>query len=231
MSKRSLKCPHTSDGARERQTVIEHKSGDHVINKGVKSIYRDIIKKYMEDKKITTRFYDDITESDTPTLYKIFQEDENWPFDKATVSDLDEMKVPSGQKHKPDDNSILFGQGKKFLVQGVASVLAKVIGIIKNRDYAMLTADDEKEFNELWKDLKDYIETYYTKEKDGFCVDREAKEDWLKQPGNSEEKFERCRDSVRESINKLVDANYPEEWLIYKLAKEIPRLHLSANPE
>lgn len=228
---RSRKSPHTSDDARERQTVREHKSGDHVINKGVKSIYPDIIKEYLEYNKIATPFYDHITKRDTPTLYKIFQEDENWPFDKATVSDMYEMKVPSGKKHKPDDNSILFGQGKKCLVQGVVSLLNKVIGIIKNGDYAMLTPDDKKKFNQLWEDLKDYIKKYYTQKGDGFCVDPEAKEDWMKQPGNSEEKFEQCRDSVRQSINMLVDANDPEEWLIYKLAKEILHIHLSANPE
>ena len=227
--KSSRKRPHTSYDARERQTVREHKGGDHVINKGVKSIYPDIIKEYLKYNKITTPFYDHITKRDTPTLYKIFQKEENWPFDKATVSDMYEMKVPSGKKHRPDDNSILFGQGKKCLVQGVASFLAKVIGIIKNGDYAMLTPDDKKEFNQLREDLKDYIKTYYTQEEDGFCVDREAKEDWMKQPGNSEEKFKRCRYSVRQSINMLADANNPEEWLIYKLAKEISRLHSSAT--
>lgn len=226
---RSRKRPHTSDDARERQTVREHKSGDHVINKGVKSIYPDIIKEYLEYNKITTPFYDRIIKRDTPTLYKIFEEDENWPFDKATVSDMNEMKVPSGKKHKPDDNSILFGQGKKCLVQGVASVLAKVIGIIKNGD--MLTPDAEKECNQLRINLEVDIKEYYTQKEGGFYVDHEAKEEWMKIPGNSEAKFRQCREAVRKNIDMLVDANGPEEWLIYKLAKEIHHIHLSANHE
>lgn len=228
--KRSRKRPHTSDDARERQTVREHKSGDHVINKGVISIYPDIIKEYIEYNKIT-RFYNHITESDTPTLNKIFQEDENWPFDKATVSDMYEMKVSSGKKHKPDDNSILFGHGKKSLVLGVVSILNRVIDIIKDGDDALLTPDDKKELKQLREQLKDYVKEYYTQKGDGFCVDREAKEEWVNEPGNSEAKFTRCMEAVRKGIDMLVDANDPEEWLIYKLAKEIRHIHLSAKLE
>lgn len=219
---------------RERETVSEHKSGDHVVNKGVKTICYDIINKYLEDNDIST-FHDGMTQTDTPTLYKIFLEDRNWPLSEGTVQLIDEMKVSSGRKDKPDDNSILFGEGKRCLVEAVVSTLNQVIDIIKNGDYVVLTRDKKKQFNQLRESLRDYVKKYYTHEggvsrgEDGFYVDPEAKERWMKQPGNSEAQFGECRDAVRQIFHKLVGAkdNDPEEWLIYILAKEI--LHFCEN--
>lgn len=233
--KHSRKRPHTSDDARERQTVIEHKSGDHVFNKGVKTIYYDIVNKYFEDNGHITCFHDRvIDETGTPTLYKIFQ-DKNWPFSKATVSQIDEMKVPSGKKDKPDDNSIFFGEGKRNVVDGIVSSLSRVIGIIKKADCAVLTPDKKKECNQLRENLKDYLKEYTPLEagassgKDGFYVDQNAKEILMKQPEFNKAQFEQCKDAIIQVFQKLVDAkdNDPEEWLIYILAKEI--LHSSAT--
>ena len=131
---------------RERETVSEHKSGDHVINKGMKTICYDIINKYLENEG-NTCFYDCMTQTDTPTLYKICKEDKTWPFHRATLTLIDEMKVSIGKKDRPDDNSILFGEGKKSLVEDVVSTLNHVMSIIENGDDNHLTQDKKKQFN------------------------------------------------------------------------------------
>ena len=211
---------------RKTERISEHKSGDHVFNKGVKTIFFDIIKKYMEDKGIT-RFHDGMTQTDTPMLHKIVHEDKNWPLDEAVVSLIDEMAVPSGKKDKPDDNSILFGEGKRCLLEGVVSVLNRVINKIKN-------GDEKEQFNELRENLRDYIRNNFTHEggdsrgEDGIYVHPEVKNRWMKQQGDSEEKFTECIDAIRQIFHNLVDAkdNDPEQWLIYNLAKEILRLKM-----
>ena len=223
---------------RERGTVSEHKSGDHVVNKGVKTICYDIINKYLEDNGITSS-HDGMTQTDTPTLYKICLEDRNWPLPKATVSLIDEMKISSGRKDKPDDNSVLFGEGKRCLVEAVVSTLNQVIDIIKYEENDVLTTCKKRRLNQLRESLRDYVKKYYTHEggvsrgDDGFYVDPEAKKSWMEQTKNSNEQFEECRDAVRDIFCKLVDAkeNDPKEWLIYILAKEVLHLrkHLSAT--
>lgn len=216
---------------RERETVSEHKSGDHVVNKGVKTICYDTIKKYLEDNGITS-FYGGMTETDTPTLYKICLEHRYWPLPKAIVDLIDLMKVSSGRKDKPDDNSVLFGEGKKCLLEGVVSTLNLVIEIIKYEENDVLTSCKKRQLNESREGLRDYVKNYYTHEggvsrgDDGFYVDPEAKKRWIEQNKNSYKQFEQCKNAVREIFCKLVDAkeNDPKEWLIYILAKEV--LHL-----
>ena len=231
--KKSERARKRTNKERERETVSEHKSGDHVVNKGVKTIYYDIIKKHLEDNGITS-FYSCITETDTPTLYKICLEDRYWPLPKDTVDLIDLMKVSSGRKDKPDDNSVLFSEGKKCLVEGVISTLSRVIEII-DEENDVLTLCKKRRLNQLRESLRDYVKNYYTHEggvsrgDDGFYVDPEAKKRWIEQTKNRYEQFEQCRDAVRDIFCKLVDAkeNDPKEWLIYILAKEV--LHLRKN--
>lgn len=227
MNKRKRKRQRTKK--KERKRVSEHKSGDHVFNKGVKTIYYDIITAYLKEHGIT-HCRDDMTQTRTPKLYNIFHEDnKNWPLDKAIVSLIDEMAVPSGKKDKPDDNSVLFGEGKKCVVQGVVSLLNRVIYIIKSGDDAVLTPDNEKDIEKLREDLKDDLKKYYTHEgddscgEDGFYVDPKAKERWMKENEGNEQLFAQCIGAVREIFHNLVDAkdNDPKQWLIYNWAKEI----------
>ena len=216
--KRKRERQHTN---KERKRVSEHKSGDHVFNKGVKTIYYDIITESLKERGIT-HCHDDMTQTDTPELYNIFHGDKYWPLTDDIVRLLDETSVPSGKKDKPDDNSILFGEGKRCLVKGVVSILERVINMIKNRD-------TNEKFNELREHLKYYIQTNFTHERgggDGFYVDPEAKERWLKQTRYDEEQFLKCKDAIKEIFDKLVDAedNEPEKWFIYILANEIQQL-------
>lgn len=228
MEKGSRKRQRTSDKEKERPSVSEHKSGDHVVNKGVKTIFYDIIKKYMEDNR-TPRFHEHMTQTDTPMLYKICLEDRNWPLSKAIVSLIDEMKVSSPTKHNPDDNSILFGHGKRNLVEGVVSILKKVINIISKGTDEELTECEKRQLNLVRKRLRDDVKNYYTHEggvspeDDGFYVDQEAKKRWMEQTKKGNAQFKQCKDAVRQIFFKLVDAkeDNPEEWLIYILAKEL----------
>lgn len=218
---------HTTN--KERKRVREHKSGDHVFNKGVKRIYYDILTEYFSQENSITCCHDDMSQTDTPELYNIFHGDnKHWPLPDDIVRLLYEMCVSSGKKDKPDDNAILFGEGKRCLVEGVVSYLHWVIAFIKN-------GDKKEKFNELRETLRYYIQTNLTHERgvsregDGFYVDPEAKERWLKQTGNNEAQFLKCRNAIKEIFHKLVDAedNEPEKWFIYILAKEI--LHLSTH--
>ena len=227
--KKSEPARKRTNKERERETVSENKSGDHVVNKGVKTICYDIIKKYFKDKGITS-FHDGMTETDTPTLYKICREDKYWPLPKDTVDLIDLMKVSSERKDKPDDNSVLFGEGKKCLVEAVISTLNRVISeITKYEENDVLT----RQLNELREDLRNYVQKYYTREgdvsrgDDGFYVDPEAKKRWIEQTKNTNERFKQCRDAVRKIFCKLVgtEENDPKEWLIYILAKEVLHLH------
>ena len=84
------------------------------------------------------------------------------------------------------------------------------------------------------ENLRDYIRNNFTHEggvsrgEDGIYVHPEAKNRWMKQQGDSEEKFTECIDAIRQIFHNLVDAkdNDPEKWLIYNLAKEILRLKM-----
>lgn len=211
---------------KQRERVSEHKSGDHVFNKGVKRIYYDILTEYLKGNSTFCRA--GMSPTATPELYNIFHRDQYWPLPRNIVCLLDEMSVSSRKKDKPDDNSIIFGEGKRCLVEGVVCFLDSVIDIIKN-------GDQKEKCNGPREQLRNYIQTYLTHERgvsrggDGFYVDPEAKERWLKQRGNSEEQFRKCRDAIRKIFHKLVDAedNDPEKWFLYILAKEI--LHLSTR--
>jgi len=209
----------------QRKEQKEPKQGHHVINKGVKKIFHDIIKKFFEGNRDTIfgkNCYQDLVDTGiinpdkTPNLMRSYPKSDP-PLSTEVATQIDEMVAytPPGEIHT-DENDANFGVSKVILLRAVWQIILSVFTSLRDNK-PMPDLSTSGTYLDQMETLIDVIAaiTEEATGQHGVYVDKQALNWWLTAgPGRGkEEQFTKCINEVREMLNSLPDITKPSHEL------------------